>query len=656
MCAADLRVVARNRGPLSEVQSLFSMQQQPPRPGFPSFPPGGANFPAAPGGGAPPRPGFPPSGFPAGGNAGGFPNAPPGGGYPAAASGYSAPPAQGFPARGPVAGVPGAPGAPPGSWGGPPAPVGVAPAASGPAPPNNWGAPPGPSGANGFPPRAPFGAAPAAAQPPFAPPPSLQAQQPFQPPRSFAAPPFPPQAGGMAGPPRGPFGPPSTGVPPQQQSMPPPQSFSGSSMVSGGSSFAPPGGPPVSSAPFAPPVGGGGPFGAPAPPGMAAPPFGNAAPPEGLQQPPQAALGGGAPSAFGAPFGGPRGGPPGSGPPAGFGAFPQQTQPAPPAMGMPAAAGPFGFAQGGGNGGSAFPNAANMGGGGPSNIGGAPFGQQQVGGAFTQQQHAAPSFSAPAVAQAPMAEIDPSLQANPWHMNMTLGAVPRDVALMSKSALPLGVVCHPLASGPPLPIVSFGASGVVRCKKCRAYINPFVRFIDAGRRWRCNFCIYVNDVQPDYFSPCDENGRRADEKDRPELTRGSVEFIAPVEYMVRPPQAPAYVFVLDVSYSAVSSGVFATACATIRRALPFLPGGDRTLIGFITHDTSVHFYKIPRPDASGTPKVPSVLVVSDIDDIFTPVPEVRQIVNTTLMFSRAARTPLTPFPPPPSSGPPCEPV
>jgi hypothetical protein len=33
-----------------------------------------------------------------------------------------------------------------------------------------------------------------------------------------------------------------------------------------------------------------------------------------------------------------------------------------------------------------------------------------------------------------------------------------------------------------------------------------------------------------------------------------VDFLAPAEYMVRPPMAPAYLFVLDVSYYAIQSG------------------------------------------------------------------------------------------------------
>ena len=32
------------------------------------------------------------------------------------------------------------------------------------------------------------------------------------------------------------------------------------------------------------------------------------------------------------------------------------------------------------------------------------------------------------------------------------------------------------------------------------------------------------------------------------------EFIAPLDYMVRPPQPVAYVFLIDVSFAAISSG------------------------------------------------------------------------------------------------------
>ena len=39
-------------------------------------------------------------------------------------------------------------------------------------------------------------------------------------------------------------------------------------------------------------------------------------------------------------------------------------------------------------------------------------------------------------------------------------------------------------------IVDFGETGPVRCAAplCKGYINPFMKFIDQGRRFICNLC------------------------------------------------------------------------------------------------------------------------------------------------------------------------
>merc|ERR1719460_2686179 len=47
-----------------------------------------------------------------------------------------------------------------------------------------------------------------------------------------------------------------------------------------------------------------------------------------------------------------------------------------------------------------------------------------------------------------------------------------------------------------------------------------------------------------------------------------------------------------------------------------MPGGPRLQIGVVTYDTSLHFYNL-NPNLSQ----PQMLVVSDLDDIFIPLPE-----------------------------------
>jgi len=107
-------------------------------------------------------------------------------------------------------------------------------------------------------------------------------------------------------------------------------------------------------------------------------------------------------------------------------------------------------------------------------------------------------------------------------------------------------------------------------------------------------CDTVNDTNPVYFSPVDANNRRLDLDTRPELCTGAVEVLASGDYMLRPPQPPSYIFLIDVSATAIQSGFTNEVCQGIRQAILSgeVPGGDRTLCGIITYDANLHFYDL----------------------------------------------------------------
>ena len=66
---------------------------------------------------------------------------------------------------------------------------------------------------------------------------------------------------------------------------------------------------------------------------------------------------------------------------------------------------------------------------------------------------------------------------------------------------------------------------------------------------------------------------------------------------VRSPMPPTYIFLIDVSYRAVGAGILPIIAEAIKSSLDHLPGGERTHVGFITFDSSLHFYKM-SPGAS----------------------------------------------------------
>lgn len=236
-------------------------------------------------------------------------------------------------------------------------------------------------------------------------------------------------------------------------------------------------------------------------------------------------------------------------------------------------------------------------------------------------QHGQPDPNAVAQQLPSIEDMDLSIQCDQRFLRSSVSKVIYSQGIAQQCRFPLGIVCQPMAGedeteNSEVEVVDFGSTGIVRCKRCRTYINPFVSWVDNGRRWRCNICGMLNDVPTSYFSHLDQQGQRRDKDQRPELNRCSVEFIAPADYMVRPPQPPVFFFVIDVTSAAGSSGMLTSCVNAIRDSLDVLPGNPRTQIGFITFDTSVHFYNL-----KSSLKAPQMLVVSDITDVIMPSPE-----------------------------------
>lgn len=206
------------------------------------------------------------------------------------------------------------------------------------------------------------------------------------------------------------------------------------------------------------------------------------------------------------------------------------------------------------------------------------------------------------------------------YVRSTLNAVPNTPGLLKKSRLPFALVIQPYTSlhdaEDPVPLVQDQV--IARCRRCRSYINPFVSFLDHGHRWRCNMCNLTNEV-PQAFDWDAATQKNVDRWQRPELNHAVVEFVAPQEYMVRPPQPLVYLFLFDVSYAAVTNGLLATSARTILESLDRIPNADRrTRVGFLAFDSSLHYFSIP-PDGTESGET-GMLVIGDLEEPFLPTP------------------------------------
>ncbi|KAL5035514.1 COPII subunit [Batrachochytrium dendrobatidis] len=233
--------------------------------------------------------------------------------------------------------------------------------------------------------------------------------------------------------------------------------------------------------------------------------------------------------------------------------------------------------------------------------------------------------------------VSNSPMANPHdsYQRCTLNAIPQSSALLNKSRIPFGLLITPYKNlfphEPQVPVIT--APQIVRCRRCRTYINPWITFVENGARWKCNMCFLTNDV-PAFFDWDADQRTQLNRLDRPELTHGVVEFVAPQEYMVRPPQPVVMIFVIDVTYAAIQSGMVSVAAKSIKDSLDKIPNLDgRTKIAFITVDSALHFYNL-----GSSSSFPQMMVVADLTETYLPMPsdllvsltESRQVIDQFL--------------------------
>uniref|UniRef100_A0A0N4ZSD2 Protein transport protein Sec24C n=1 Tax=Parastrongyloides trichosuri TaxID=131310 RepID=A0A0N4ZSD2_PARTI len=212
----------------------------------------------------------------------------------------------------------------------------------------------------------------------------------------------------------------------------------------------------------------------------------------------------------------------------------------------------------------------------------------------------------------------------PRFLRSTLYSVPTTNDMLKISHMPFVISCTPfakvMANEYSPPIVNLGDIGPIRCQRCRAYMCPFMQFIDGGRKFKCPICNSSTPVCDEYFAHLDHTGRRIDISSRPEFCLGSYEFVATTAYCRDNifPKEPVFIFMLDVSYNSIKSGLVQTISSNLKNLLSMLPKetyqNKSTLrVAFATYDNTLHFYNL-----SSKCQKPEMTIVTDIEDPFVP--------------------------------------
>lgn len=77
-----------------------------------------------------------------------------------------------------------------------------------------------------------------------------------------------------------------------------------------------------------------------------------------------------------------------------------------------------------------------------------------------------------------------------------------------------------------------------------------------------------------------------------------------------------YLYLLDVSHNATATGYLQTFCETLLENLDKIPGDSRTQIGFITYNSSLHFYNLSEQLSQ-----PKMMIYPDLEELILPLPD-----------------------------------
>ncbi|XP_049932555.1 uncharacterized protein LOC116249998 [Nymphaea colorata] len=133
------------------------------------------------------------------------------------------------------------------------------------------------------------------------------------------------------------------------------------------------------------------------------------------------------------------------------------------------------------------------------------------------------------------------------------------------------------------------------------YLIAFLHYCKCLAVYKLDITGFTDETPRDYYCNLGPDCRRRDADERPELCRGTDEFVASKEYMVRDPMPAVFFFLVDVSMNAIQSGATAAACSAVAQSINDLPESPRNMVGFATYDSTVPlpvallFVPFPKP-------------------------------------------------------------
>lgn len=170
----------------------------------------------------------------------------------------------------------------------------------------------------------------------------------------------------------------------------------------------------------------------------------------------------------------------------------------------------------------------------------------------------------------------------------TVNVIPKDLQVLESSKIPFVININP--EDFTNESVEMSQDPIVRCDKCKTYINPFIEIIPPGTLWKCNMCQSINKLAVPFrqikpfersgaFNPIENYDINTSHFLNPELQHSIIDIIAPPNFSIKPTPDPVFFFAIEATRSTLKDGTFKSVLNCIVSNLEFLPNAtSRTKI------------------------------------------------------------------------------
>lgn len=201
----------------------------------------------------------------------------------------------------------------------------------------------------------------------------------------------------------------------------------------------------------------------------------------------------------------------------------------------------------------------------------------------------------------------------------SINSVPENQERLRNSAIPLFFSVEFENPEISAPLVK---EAIVKCAKCKGYLNPYVEVIMPGFKWRCNLCDNVNSVEQPFIMTERRNNDFPKDAVRNSMfnrasfvrkdLRNDFYEIEPGEgYSVQTPEAPVLCFIVDVSNESEQLSVLQSVSRSVKEVMRSVIEEKRydarTKVAFVFYSRFVYLLRRNGTFAVITESIPKLL-------------------------------------------------